>query len=185
MPRDEEISVVLVDEDDNVVGFGDKLDVHKRGLLHRAFSVFVYDDQGRLLLQQRADSKYHAGGKWANTVCGHPFAGEGNAEAAERRLREELGISLHVTPITSLYYKQEVDAGMIEHEYVHVFEATYQDELIKPDPMEVQQTRWLRPEEIRKEVLAEDLGSEDSVYAAWFAHYVRDFYDVLFERRKH
>ena len=115
MPRDEDISVVLVDEDDNVVGYGDKIEVHRKGLLHRAFSVLMFNDQGELLLQKRADSKYHAGGLWANTCCGHPFPGEDVKDAAERRLLEEFGIRSKVDFLTNIYYKKYLDKGMVEH----------------------------------------------------------------------
>lgn len=175
MPRDEDISVVLVDRDDRVTGYGSKLDVHRRGLLHRAFSVFIFDKDGRLLLQRRSMNKYHAEGKWANTVCGHPFAGETNMEAAQRRLHEELGIHQNLTPLTNIYYRQEIGGGMIEHEYVHVFHGLYDNSDIRPDPCEVCETKWARPEDIRAEVL-----KDDSAYAAWFNHYVREFYDQIF-----
>src|SRR3989338_5068869 len=98
-------SVVLVDESDKPVGQAEKLEAHRLGLLHRAFSVFVFDPQGELLLQQRAASKYHAAGLWANTCCGHPRPGEDLVAAAHRRLREELGLSCRLSRAGQLTYR--------------------------------------------------------------------------------
>jgi isopentenyl-diphosphate delta-isomerase, type 1 len=175
MLRDADISVILVDQDDNIVGYADKLEAHRRGLLHRAFSVLLYNDQGELLIQKRAATKYHAGGLWANTCCGHPYAGEKKDEAAIRRTKEELGIVIDVEPLTHIYYKKAVDDGMVEHEYVHVFQAHYQDQIIRPDPSEVSAIKWMKPADLRK-----DIAANPEAYAAWFRHYMEEFYDVLF-----
>jgi isopentenyl-diphosphate delta-isomerase len=175
MLRDEDISVILVDQDDQVVGFGDKLDVHRKGLLHRAFSVLLFNDQGELLLQQRSDLKYHAKGLWANTCCGHPFPGEDVQKAARRRIKEELGFKTDVTPLTHIYYKKSLDMGMIEHEYVHVFLAIYQGQRLQPDPQEVKAIEWKHPRDIKQEVTL-----ANGKYAAWFEHYVQEYYDQLF-----
>ena len=175
MIRDKDISVILVDDEDGFIGYGEKLDVHRKGLLHRAFSVLLYNDQGELLIQKRADDKYHAGGLWANTVCGHPFPGEESQDGAVRRLFEELGLHGTVTPLTHIYYRKDLDHGMIEHEYVHVFEATWDGKAITPDPREVSQVQWLSPLAIR-----EDMKANPNKYAAWFAHYVDCHFDELF-----
>jgi isopentenyl-diphosphate delta-isomerase len=172
--RDEEISVILVDENDEIVGYGDKLDVHRKGLLHRAFSVFIYNDQDQLLLQQRALGKYHAGGLWANSCCGHPLPGEPAEKGADRRLFEELGFHCPLKPLTHIYYKKDLDHGMIEHEYVHVFCGRYQGQTISCDPAEVSTVAWMTLEEI-----AQDVASYPEKYAAWFSHYVEDYLDVL------
>lgn len=174
--RDEDISVILVDSDDNFIGYGDKLDVHRKGLLHRAFSVLIFNDAGELLIQRRADSKYHAGGLWANTVCGHPLPGEEAENGAKRRLFEELGIRSELTPKTHIYYRKDLDKGMIEHEYVHVFKGAYQNQPIQPDPREISEIKWMKPSQIR-----DDLHNNSDAYAAWFINYMLNHYDALFE----
>jgi isopentenyl-diphosphate delta-isomerase len=173
--RDEEISVILVDQDDRVIGFEDKLEAHRKGLLHRAFSVFLFNDQGELLIQRRAASKYHAPLLWANTCCGHPFPGEGNLEAATRRLKEEMGLMVPLHPLTHIYYRKDLDRGMIEHEYVHAFRGIYQGEHIRPDPSEVCEYAWRMPVDIQK-----DVAQNPAHYGAWFTHYVEDYFDPLF-----
>ena len=161
--RDEEISVILVDENDSIVGYGEKLDVHRKGLLHRAFSVLLFNEKGELLIQQRASEKYHAPGLWANTCCGHPFPGEDVQDAAIRRVKEELGFALSVTPLTHIYYKKSLDMGMIEHEYVHVFKGVYEGQHIHLDPREVAAYAWKTPSQIQREIQ-----SHPQKYAAWF-----------------
>ncbi len=173
--RDEDISVILVDENDSIVGYGEKLDVHRKGLLHRAFSVLLFNEKGELLIQQRAAEKYHAPGLWANTCCGHPFPGEDVQDAAIRRVKEELGFATDVTPLTHIYYKKPLDLGMIEHEYVHVFKATYEGQKIHPDPREVASCDWKTPRQIQGEIKA-----IPNKYAAWFVHYMAEHYDELF-----
>ena len=175
MLRDEDISVILVDEDDNVVGYGEKLDVHRKGLLHRAFSVLLFNDKGELLIQQRASSKYHAPELWANTCCGHPFPGENVQDASIRRVQEELGFKTEVEPLTHIYYKKSLDLGMIEHEYVHVFKASYKDQRFCLDPNEVAACEWKTPQDIRQEI---EMSPEK--YAAWFVHYIENHYEKLF-----
>lgn len=176
MLRDEEISVILVDENDNLLGFGDKLEVHKKGLLHRAFSIFLFNEEGDLLLQQRAFSKYHAKGLWANTCCGHPLPGEDTKEAAERRLQEEMGFTVPLTSLTHIYYKKGLENGMIEHEYVHVFKGAYKDhQPIKPDPSEVAGYRFEKPN-----ILRHHIQGNPEQYAAWFVHYIDNHFNQLF-----
>ncbi len=175
MLRDEDISVILVDEDDNVVGYGEKLDVHRKGLLHRAFSVLLFNDKGELLIQQRSSNKYHAPELWANTCCGHPFPGENVQDASIRRVQEELGIKTDVQPLTHIYYKKSLDQGMIEHEYVHIFTAQYKDQRFCLDPNEVAACEWKTPQEIRQE-----LELYPDKYAAWFVHYIENHYEKLF-----
>lgn len=173
--RDEEISVILVDEDDNFIGYGDKLDVHRKGLLHRAFSVLLMNDAGEMLIQRRADDKYHAGGLWANTVCGHPFPGEEAQDGANRRLFEELGVRAPLTPLTHIYYRHDLDHGMVEHEYVHVFRGTWEPQSMQPDPREVSAVKWMSPAAIRQDIQENPQG-----YTAWFKDYMENYYDVLF-----
>src|SRR5690606_25419863 len=113
--------VILVDEQDREIGTMEKMEAHRRGRLHRAFSVFVFDDEKRLLLQQRALDKYHSGGLWTNTCCSHPRPDEKTIDAANRRLREEMGISCDLTYSFQFQYKAEFENGLIEHEVDHVF----------------------------------------------------------------
>lgn len=113
--------VILVDAQDRELGQIEKMEAHEKGLLHRAFSVFVVNDAGELLLQQRAWGKYHSGGLWTNTCCSHPRPGEPVAAAAERRLSEEMGMRCELVPAFHFVYRSELDGGLIEHELDHVF----------------------------------------------------------------
>ena len=135
-PRATADSVVLVDAGDRVVGTAPKLDAHRTGVLHRAFSVFVFDSQGFLLLQQRARSKYHSGGLWTNTCCGHPRPGEATVAAAQRRLREEMGIACALREAGRFLYRADVGGGLVEHELDHVLVGRSDREPV-PDPAEV------------------------------------------------
>jgi len=155
-------SVVLVDESDKPVGQAEKLEAHRLGLLHRAFSVFVFDPQGELLLQQRAASKYHAAGLWANTCCGHPRPGEDLVTAAHRRLREELGLSCRLSRAGQLTYRLTLLEGLIEHEVDHVLVGVTESEPA-PNPAEVQAVRWLP-------ILAvmEAVKTVPQIFAPWF-----------------
>jgi isopentenyl-diphosphate Delta-isomerase len=116
--RDE---VVLVNDDDEVIGVAEKLAAHLSGDLHRAFSIFVFNSAAQLLLQKRAASKYHSKGLWSNTCCGHPRPGESIEEASRRRLYEEMGFECEVRQVFALTYFAELDGGLFEHEYDHVF----------------------------------------------------------------
>ncbi len=113
--------VILVDSLDRPIGKMEKLEVHKKGLLHRAITVYVFNSRRQLLLQRRASNKYHCGGLWSNTCCGHPYPDESTQHAAERRLQEEMGLSLSLTPVFELRYNLSVGNGLTEHEYGHVF----------------------------------------------------------------
>src|SRR5882757_4685210 len=104
--------MALVDVEDRLIGTAEKLDAHRRGLLHRAFSVFVFDRQGRLLLQKRAATKYHSGGLWANSCCGHPGPQDEVAASARRRLNEEMGVDCALTPLFRTIYRADVGAGL-------------------------------------------------------------------------
>lgn len=113
--------VILVDENDTQTGVLEKLEAHQKGLLHRAFSVFIFNDQNQLMLQQRALDKYHSGGLWSNTCCSHPMPGESTEDACHRRLKEEMGFDTPLEFVTSFIYKAEVGHQLTEHEYDHVF----------------------------------------------------------------
>jgi isopentenyl-diphosphate Delta-isomerase len=118
--------VILVSEKDEVLGSMEKMQAHKTGVLHRAFSVFIFNKKGQMLLQQRASGKYHGGGLWSNTCCSHPYPNEEIVEAAQRRLKEEMGFSTLLKKVFEFVYKAEVENGLTEHEYDHVFAGVYE-----------------------------------------------------------
>ncbi|WP_029285268.1 isopentenyl-diphosphate Delta-isomerase [Pedobacter sp. R20-19] len=113
--------IILVDVNDFPVGYMEKLEAHQKGVLHRAFSVFIFNSKNELLLQQRAKNKYHSGGLWTNTCCSHPRPGENNLEAANRRLMEEMGMKADLSYAFNFTYEAEFNNGLIEHELDHVF----------------------------------------------------------------
>jgi isopentenyl-diphosphate delta-isomerase len=144
-------SVILVDEYDREVGSSTKLLAHSDGKLHRAVSAFVFDCEGRLLLQQRARTKYHSGGLWSNTCCGHPRPGETAHQAITRRLAEEMGFICDLRPAFSFLYRAELDNELVEHEYDHVFSGRF-DGTPRPDASEVEAWRWVGLDDLRREV---------------------------------
>jgi len=148
-----EESVVLVDTEDNEVGIAPKLEAHRRGLLHRAVSVFVFNSRGETLLQRRASRKYHSAGLWSNTACSHPRPGETPHAAAKRRLREEMGVRCSPRYAFRFLYRAELDRGLIEHELDHVFVGT-SDAGPEPDPSEVEEWRWIGVAQLREELAA-------------------------------
>lgn len=154
--------IILVDAGDRDVGTATKLDAHRTGALHRAFSVFVFDAQGSLLLQQRARSKYHSGGLWTNTCCGHPRPGEATAAAAERRLREEMGIACPLREAGWFVYRADVGGGLVEHELDHVLVGTSNREP-RPDSAEVAGWRRVPVADLRMELVRRPAG-----FTAWF-----------------
>jgi isopentenyl-diphosphate delta-isomerase len=154
--------VVLVNEQDQSLGTMEKMEAHLKGVLHRAFSVFIFNSKGEMLLQQRAQGKYHSGGLWTNACCSHPAPGEGVAEAAARRLKEEMGFSVSLKKIFDFIYRSEMQNGLTEHEFDHVFTGTY-DGIIRPDISEVKDYCYKSMESIR-----ESLQSHPHQYTAWF-----------------
>ena len=146
--------VILVNALDEVVGFGEKLRTHAEGALHRAFSVFTFNARGELLLQRRALPKYHSGGLWSNTACGHPRPGEPTAAAARRRLREEMSLDCELREAFEFVYRAELDGALVEHEYDHVFVGTHDAEPA-PDPSEVEEWRWVSMGELRRGLMEE------------------------------
>jgi len=158
----EEEKVILVDENDDMVGTMGKMEAHKQGLLHRAFSIFIFNSKGEMLLQQRAITKYHSGGLWTNACCSHPMPGEKTQGAAQRRLMEELGFETPVEKIFDFTYKAEFDNGLTEHEFDHVFAGEYEGELeINPDEVN---------DFVYKEVSAikNEMQTEPQKFTAWF-----------------
>ena len=120
--------VILVNEADEQIGVMEKMEAHEKGLLHRAFSVFIFNDKGEMLLQQRALNKYHSGGLWTNACCSHPRPGEDTLQAAKRRLMEEMGIETSLTLKNSFTYKTAFENGLTEHEFDHIFIGTFNQE---------------------------------------------------------
>ncbi|MGX5820011.1 isopentenyl-diphosphate Delta-isomerase [Chitinophaga lutea] len=140
--------VILVNEQDEPVGTMEKMEAHQKGLLHRAFSVFVTNTKGEMLLQQRARDKYHCGGLWTNTCCSHPLPGEDTLAAAHRRLQEEMGFDCPLHELFSFTYRAMFDNGLTEHEFDHVYLGKYDGPLL-PDAAEVQTYRYLSIPDIR------------------------------------
>jgi isopentenyl-diphosphate Delta-isomerase len=154
--------VILVTAQDEEVGVMEKMEAHQKGLLHRAFSVFIFDREGRMLLQQRAAQKYHGGLLWTNACCSHPYPNEDVKDAAERRLQEELGFSIELKKIFSFTYRAEVENNLVEHEYDHVFAGEYQGK-ITPDREEVAEHAYFGMEEIAKM-----LKEKPANFTTWF-----------------
>lgn len=140
--------VILVDNQDNQIGLMEKMEAHEKALLHRAFSVFLFNTKGEMLLQRRAFTKYHSGGLWTNACCSHPRPGETNLQAANRRTFEELGIRPAIKPAFSFTYKAAFDNGLTEHEFDHVFVGTYEGP-IDPNPEEVSEYCYKSVADIR------------------------------------
>jgi isopentenyl-diphosphate delta-isomerase len=159
MPTDER--VILVDERDRELGTVEKLRAHREGSLHRAFSVFIFDRAGRLLLQKRARGKYHSGGLWSNTACGHPRPGVETRAAARRRLREEMGFDCELREAFEFLYRAELDGALVEHEYDHVFVGTHEGDPA-PDPSEVEEWRWVSMGELLR-----GLSERPELYSRW------------------
>ena len=153
--------IILVDENDNQIGSGEKLQVHKDGKLHRAFSVYVFNSKGELMMQKRHPQKYHSGGLWANTCCSHPRLGESLDHAVHRRLKEEMGFDCELTEKAQLIYKVELDNGITEHEYLHVYVGHYdKDPVINEDG--ATDFKWISVDDLRKE-----LSENGDAYAYW------------------
>ncbi len=157
--------VILVDENDRETGTEEKIAAHRAGMLHRAFSVMVWNGAGRMLLHRRAAEKYHSGGLWTNACCGHPRPGEDLATAAGRRLQEEMGFSCPLTPLGSLIYRAELDRGLVEHELVHIFRGIHTGPIV-PDPNEVEAFDWFGLEDINR-----DIDREPEMFSFWFRRY--------------
>jgi len=170
MPED---NVILVDKNDNQVGLMPKLEAHQKGVLHRAFSVFIFNNKYELLLQKRATSKYHSGGLWTNTCCSHPREDEDILDAANRRLIEEMGIETTLRKVYEFTYKAELDNDLIEHEFDHVFYGVYNE-----DPSinthEADDFKW-----IDMDSLNQDIKKNEDIYTVWFKIAFEYFYNYL------
>lgn len=158
--------VILVDDDDQQIGTAEKLAAHRDGALHRAFSIVIWDRSGRMLLQKRAPGKYHSPNLWTNTCCGHPRPDEDVADAASRRLIEEMGFACALTPIGTIRYRAAFDNGLIEHEIVHVYRGLYEG-AVEPDPDETTDYMWRKLDDVRR-----DVNAAPENYSVWFRKYV-------------
>ena len=154
--------VILVDDKDNPLGMMEKMEAHEKALLHRAFSVFVFNKKGELMLQQRAKEKYHSPLLWTNTCCSHQRKGETNIEAGKRRLQEEMGFSCDLQEVFSFIYKAPFDNGLTEHELDHVMVGKYEKEP-SINRKEVEAFKWMTIEDVRK-----DIENKPEIYTAWF-----------------
>lgn len=166
-------SVILVSPANRTLGYGEKLDVHRKGLRHRAFSVFLVDDCGRTLLQKRYEGKYHSGRLWANSCCGHPRPREPITQAAERRLFEELGVHVTLTPSFTTAYEAELDNGMFENEVVTIFFGRFMGGL-NPNPLEVIDTELVSPDTLKEQV-----SSYPSRYSFWLRYYMENHFEAI------
>jgi isopentenyl-diphosphate delta-isomerase len=164
-------SVILVDRNDKQVGISEKYVAHQYGLRHRAFSVFIYDTNGHMLIQRRSMMKYHGKGEWANAACGHPRPGERVCAAAKRRLKEEMGLEVATLDERLTYiYRVPMKEGLIEHEYLHVLvgNTDKQPDYNKDEVMEV---AWMYPEAINSEIV-----TNGKKYAFWFKESMNRLY---------
>ena len=165
--------VILVDENDNQIGLMPKMEAHEKALLHRAFSVFIFNDKNELMLQQRALHKYHSPGLWTNTCCSHQRDGESNIEAGKRRLEEEMGFVTDLKESVSFIYKAPFDNGLTEHEYDHVLLGYYEDNP-EINPEEVADWKWMPLEDVNL-----DVKNNPQNYTEWFKIIFEKFYSHL------
>jgi len=165
--------VILVDECDIPVGDMEKMEAHEKGLLHRAISVFIINSKGEVLLQRRADHKYHSGGLWTNTCCTHPRVGESCFDAANRRLEEEMGMKADLHEAFFFIYKAELDHGLTEHEFDHVF-IGFSDETPVLNPDEVSDFKWMTVSDIQNSIQ-----SDPKAFTEWFKVIFSEFQSEL------
>ena len=154
--------VILVDNKDNQIGVGEKLEIHRQGKLHRAFSIFVFNSKGDMMLQLRAKSKYHCGGLWTNTCCSHPRPGETLESATKRRLKEEMGFGCELKELFSYIYKVDCKNGLTEHEFLHVFKGIY-DGNPKINSEEADGWKWMPVSDVKA-----DVKKHPEQYTPWF-----------------
>ena len=173
-----EEKVILVDSKDNPIGLMPKMEAHEKAVLHRAFSVFIMNDKGQIMLQQRAADKYHSPLLWTNTCCSHQRDGETNIGAGKRRLREEMGFETELKEVFSFIYKAPFDNGLTEHELDHVMIGYYND-APKINPDEVANWKWMLPSAIQNEI-----SEHPEAFTAWFKIIFERFYDFLTQEKK-
>lgn len=165
--------LILVNELDEEIGYGEKMQVHRDANLHRAFSIFVLNDHDELLLQRRALEKYHSGGLWTNTCCSHPVRGEEQEATVHRRLIEEMGFDCDVKPLFSFIYHAELDNELTEHELDHVYLGKFNGSP-NPNPEEVCDWKWIDLDKLRS-----DLKENPSNYTYWLNHAYEQFYNYI------
>ena len=168
-----EEQVILVDSDDNQIGLMNKMEAHEKALLHRAFSVFIFNDKGELMLQQRAADKYHSPLLWTNTCCSHQRNAETSLEAGKRRLQEEMGFTCDLNEVFSFIYKAPFDNGLTEHELDHVMIGYYNENPII-NPEEVESFKWMTLEEVKS-----DIDQQPEIYTEWFKIIFKESYQKL------
>ncbi len=157
-----EEQVILVNDQDEAIGLMGKQEAHEKGVLHRAFSVFIFNDKKELMLQQRATHKYHSPGLWTNTCCSHQREGESNLSAGKRRLQEEMGFTTDLKETTAFIYKAPFDNGLTEHEFDHILVGHY-NEAPEINPEEVAAWKW-----VAMDALSKDIKTHPEHYTAWF-----------------
>lgn len=165
--------VILVNEQDEPIGTMEKIEAHEKALLHRAFSVFVFNDNGELMLQQRAADKYHSPLLWTNTCCSHQKVGESNINAGKRRLQEEMGFATELKEVCSFIYKAPFDNGLTEHEYDHVMTGVFNEEPVL-NPEEANAYKWMPLEDVKI-----DVEKNPQNYTAWFVIIFEKFYTYI------
>jgi len=154
--------VILVDANNEQVGTMEKMEAHQKGLLHRAFSIFIFNSDGKMLLHERAHDKYHCGGMWTNAVCSHPRPGESQSHALRRKMKQEMGFFTQVEKAFDYTYRAELENGLVEYEYDEVFIGTYDGEL-SPNPDEVNDYRFVSIAEINEEIRL-----NEELFTPWF-----------------
>lgn len=169
----QEENVILVNEKDEQIGLMPKMQAHEKAVLHRAFSVFLMNEKGEIMLQQRAAHKYHSPLLWTNTCCSHQREGESNIEAGNRRLWEEMGVQAPLKDLFHFIYKAPFDNGLTEHELDHVLFGRYDGEP-KINPDEVADWKWMKLEEVKR-----DLAQHPESYTVWFRIIFEEFYHYL------
>lgn len=167
--------VVLVDENDTVLGTMEKLQAHKEGRLHRAFSVIIFNDKGEVLIHKRAIDKYHCGGLWSNACCSHPRINESPKEAALRRMQEEMGFTTPIHYIGKFIYKTEFENGLIENELDHLFIGKYNG-VPSPNPEEVEAFKYIEVDQLKA-----DIKISPELYTFWFKKIVENYLTELIE----
>ena len=163
-------NVILVDLDNNQIGVEEKILAHKKKLLHRAFSIFLFNDKNEILLQKRAPHKYHSGNLWTNTCCSHPYEGKTLLECANERLIEEMGINTRLSEIFSFIYREDFDNGLTEYEYDHVIFGRYSKNPIL-NPVEAIDFKWISTENLKAEI-----SNNPENFTAWLKVMFKDHY---------
>lgn len=169
----QEENVILVNEKDEQIGLMPKMEAHQKGVLHRAFSVFIFNKKDELMLQQRAHSKYHSPGLWTNTCCSHQREGESNIQAGKRRLQEEMGFITDLKDTISFIYKAPFDNGLTEYEFDHILVGRYEEDPVL-NPEEAAAFKWMNLEDVKK-----DMEVNPQLYTAWFKIIFDKYYQTI------